>query len=277
MKLKLVALMLLTAGIISCNKYKVTTTDDGDRLQFHEKGKSGKLAKDGDIINFDLEIKTANDSIVNSSYKNGQPFNVPIQKGMFKGSFENALYHIAEGDSATVLVYADSLFKVMGQPVPAEIGAGTDIRFVVKMHKIQTQDDFKKEQEAKKANEPKIIQEYVGKSMKGAVKTGEGDIYYVEKTPGTGDFIKDGDKVTVKYAGELIDGKPFDSGEGFTLQIGSHSVIPGWEIALKTMKKGGTSRFIIPSAVAYGEQGNGPIAPNTPLVFDITVTDVVNK
>lgn len=277
MKLKFAAFILLMAGIISCNKYKVTTTDDGDRLLVHEKGKSGKLAKDGDIINFDLEIKTANDSIVNSSYKSGQPFNVPIQKGMFKGSFENALYHIAEGDSTTVLVYADSLFKVMGQPVPAEIGAGTDIRFTVKMHKVQTQEEFNKEKEDRKANEPKDIQAYVEKSMKGAIKTAEGEIYYVEKTPGTGALIKDGDRVTVKYAGELMDGKPFDSGEGFTLEIGSRSVIPGWEIALKTMKNGGTSRFIIPSAVAYGEQGNGPIPPNTPLVFDITVTDVVNK
>lgn len=279
MKLKLIGLVLLVVATVSCNKFKVTTTEDGDRLQIHEKGKSGKLAKEGDIINFDLEIKTAKDSVIKSSYKDGAPFNVPIQKGYFKGSFENALFHIGEGDSTTVLVSADTLFKMMGQPVPVEIGAGSDIRFIVKMHKIQSEEDFKKELADKKANEPKIIQEYVAKNMKGASKTATGDLYYVEKTPGTGDLIKDGDEVRVKYVGKFMDGKVFDETKAgdqpLPVKIGTGGVIPGWEIALKTMKKGGVSTFIIPSAVAYGEQGGGPIAPNTPLVFDITVVDVI--
>lgn len=280
MKLKLSALVLLTVGIISCNKYKVVTTEDGDRLQIHEKGKSGKLAKDGDIIKFDLVIRTAADSVIKSSYEEGTPFTVPIQKGYFKGSFENALYHIGEGDSTTVLVSADTLFKMMGQPVPPEVGTGTDIRFTVKMHQIQTMEDYKKEAEARKANEPKIIQDYVAKNMKGAQKTTEGDIYHVQTAPGSGDLIKDGDDVKVKYVGKFIDGEKFDFSKGdetISVKVGARGVIPGWEIALKTMKKGGKSTVIIPSAMAYGEQGGGPIPPNTPLVFDIEVVDVVKN
>ncbi|WP_367913780.1 FKBP-type peptidyl-prolyl cis-trans isomerase [Leadbetterella sp. DM7] len=280
MKLKLSALVLLTAGIISCNQYKVTTTEDGDRLQVHEKGKSGKLAKDGDIIKFDLVIKTAADSVIKDSYAEGTPFTVPIQKGYFKGSFENALYHIGEGDSTTVLVSADTLFKMMGQPVPPEIGVGTDIRFIVKMHQIQSMDDYKKEAEERKANEPKVIQEYVAKNMKGAQKMAEGDIYHVQTAPGSGDLVQDGDVVKVKYVGKFTNGEKFDYSKGdetITVKVGDHGVIPGWEIALKTMKKGGKSTIIIPSALGYGEQGAGPIAPNTPLVFDIEVVDVVKK
>ncbi|MBX2951658.1 MAG: FKBP-type peptidyl-prolyl cis-trans isomerase [Leadbetterella sp.] len=280
MKLKLSALLLLTVGIISCNKYKVTTTEDGDRLQIHEKGKSGKTAKDGDVINFDLVIKTAKDSVIKSSYQDGTPFTVPIQKGFFKGSFENALYHIGEGDSTTVLVSADTLFKMMGQPVPPEIGTGTDLSFIVKMHKIQSMEEYKKEADERKANEPKIIQEYVAKNMKGAQKTSEGEIYYVQTAPGSGDLIKDGDEVKVKYVGKFIDGLEFDSSKGdetLNVVVGSHRVIPGWEIALKTMKKGGKSTVIIPSPMGYGEQGAGPIKPNSPLVFDLEVVDVVKK
>ncbi|MCD8539277.1 MAG: FKBP-type peptidyl-prolyl cis-trans isomerase [Leadbetterella sp.] len=280
MKLKLSALVLLTVGIISCNKYKVTTTEDGDRLQIHEKGKSGKVAKDGDIIKFDLVIKTAADSVIKSSYEEGSAFTVPIQKGYFKGSFENALYHIGEGDSTTVLVYADTLFKMMGQPVPQEIGAGTDIRFIVKMHEIKSMEQFNKEAEERKANEPKIIQEYVAKNLKGAQKTDEGDIYYVQTASGSGDLVKDGDEVKVKYVGKFVDGEIFDQSRGdetISVKVGNHGVIPGWEIALKTMRKGSKSTVIIPSAMAYGSQGGGRIPPNSPLVFDMEVVEVVKN
>lgn len=280
MKLKLSALLLLTAGIISCNKYKVVTTEDGDRLQIHEKGKSGKLAKDGDIIKFDLVIKTAADSVIKSSYEEGSPFTVPIQKGYFKGSFENALYHIGEGDSTTVLVSADTLFKMMGQPVPLEIGAGTDIRFIVKMHQIKSVEEYKKEAEDRKANEPKIIQDYVAKNMEGAQKTEEGDIYYLQTAPGAGDLIKDGDEVKVKYTGKFVDGEIFDQSRGdetIGVKVGAHRVIQGWEIALKTMRQGGKSTVIIPSAMGYGEEGGGRIPPSSPLVFDIEVVEVVKN
>lgn len=280
MKLKLSALVLLAIGIVSCNKYKVVTTEDGDRLQIHEKGKSGKLAQDGDILKFDLVIKTAADSVIKSTYEEGRPVTIPAQKGYFKGSFENGLYHVGEGDSTTVLVSADTLFKMMGQPVPLEIGVGTDIRFIVKMHQIQSMEDFQKDAADRKANEPKIIEEYVAANMKGAQKTTEGDIHYVQTAPGEGDLIKDGDEVHVKYVGKFVDGEKFDfSRDDNTIgvKVGAGNVIPGWEIALKTMRKGGKSTIIIPSALAYGEQGGGPIPPNSPLVFDIEVVEVVKN
>jgi FKBP-type peptidyl-prolyl cis-trans isomerase FkpA len=279
MKLTFSVLTILTVlGLVSCNKFKVTTTENGDRLLIHEKGKSGKVGKDGDIISFDLIIKTAADSVIKDSYKEGQSFTVPVQKGAFKGSFENALYFIGEGDSTTVLVNADSLFKLMNQPLAPGITKGSDLKFTVKMHKVQTRVEFEKELADKKANEPKIIEEFVAKSMKNAQKMTEG-IYYVEKNVGAGATPVNGEIVVVDYVGKFMDGKIFDqsNGQPFEVPLGEGRVIPGWEIALKTMKKGGKSTFIIPSALAYGEQGGGPIAPNTPLVFDITLTDIKKK
>jgi FKBP-type peptidyl-prolyl cis-trans isomerase FkpA len=279
MKLTFSVLTILTVlGLVSCDKFKVTTTENGDRLLIHEKGKSGKVGKDGDIISFDLIIKTAADSVIKDSYKEGQSFTVPVQKGAFKGSFENALYFIGEGDSTTVLVNADSLFKLMNQPLAPGITKGSDLKFTVKMHKVQTRVEFEKELADKKANEPKIIEEFVAKSMKNAQKMTEG-IYYVENSVGAGATPVDGEVVVVDYVGKFMDGKIFDQSKGqpFEVPLGEGRVIPGWEIALKTMKKGGKSTFIIPSALAYGEQGGGPIAPNTPLVFDITLTEIKKK
>jgi FKBP-type peptidyl-prolyl cis-trans isomerase len=52
-------------------------------------------------------------------------------------------------------------------------------------------------------------------------------------------------------------------------------VIPGWDEGLMLLKKGSKAKFIIPSPLAYGENGAGALIPaNSILVFDVEVTDV---
>ena len=42
------------------------------------------------------------------------------------------------------------------------------------------------------------------------------------------------------------------------------------------LNKGAKATFVVPSHLAYGEQGNGPIAPFTPIAFDIEVVDIIH-
>ncbi len=271
-----VCVLAMVIGLTACDKFKVTTTATGEKIQIHEKGKSGKVGKEGDIITFDLAIKTAKDSVVKSSFTEGKPYTVPLQKGSFKGSFENALFNIAEGDSTTVFVNSDSLFSKMNQPNPPGIAKGSELKFVVKMRKVQTRADFDKELMDKKSQEPKIIEAYRSKSMPNAIATPDG-LFYTVAQAGTGASPMAGKTVTVQYVGKFMDGKIFDQStpqSPFSFKIGDGGVIPGWDKALLTMKKGGKSTFIIPSSLAYGEQGVGPIPPSTPLVFDITLIDI---
>jgi FKBP-type peptidyl-prolyl cis-trans isomerase FkpA len=265
-------------ALLSCDQFKVTKTENGDRLQIHEEGDSKKVGKEGDILTFDLVIKSSVDSVFKDTYKEGQPFKVPLQKGQFKGSFENALFHIAEGDSTTVLVSADSLFTKIQQPLPPGVTKGSDLKFTVKMRKIQTMKEFEKEMNDKKVNEGKFVDEFAAKNLKNPIKTADG-IQYSENKIGTGATPVAGDSVIVNYIGKFMEGgKPFDQSapnEPFTFVVGSGAVIPGWDKALLTMKKGGKSTFVIPSKLAYGEQGaGGVIPPNTSLVFEIELIDI---
>ncbi|KQJ99514.1 peptidyl-prolyl cis-trans isomerase FKBP62 [Brachypodium distachyon] len=114
---------------------------------------------------------------------------------------------------------------------------------------------------AMKAGEEKGI----GKEglRKKLVKEGEGSEH-----PGAGD------EVEVHYTGTLMDGTKFDSsrdrGTPFKFTLGRGQVIKGWDLGIKTMKRGENAIFTIPPELGYGEDGSPPVIPaNAVLQFDV--------
>ena len=96
---------------------------------------------------------------------------------------------------------------------------------------------------------------------------------------GTGDRAREGSIVVVHYTGSLLDGTKFDSsvdrGTPFEFTLGQKSVIKGWEEGVASMRIGGKRQLIIPSDLAYGDRGIGPIIkPGDTLVFEIELLDV---
>ena len=96
---------------------------------------------------------------------------------------------------------------------------------------------------------------------------------------GTGDRAREGSIVVVHYTGSLLDGTKFDSsvdrGTPFEFTLGQKSVIKGWEEGVASMRIGGKRQLIIPSDLAYGDRGVGPIIkPGDTLVFEIELLDV---
>ncbi len=114
---------------------------------------------------------------------------------------------------------------------------------------------------------------------KKVVETSSG-LKYVIFDEGEGEFIKDDNIVEVHYSGYFTDGKLFDSSikrfEPIRFPVGAGAVIDGWDEGLKLMKKGAKFQLIVPAYLGYGEVGAPPqIPPNTDLIFDIEVIDVL--
>eukprot|EP00965_Chrysotila_dentata_P245304 6206472-Pleurochrysis_carterae.AAC.3 len=144
-------------------------------------------------------------------------------------------------------------------------------------------------------------------AREGAVQT-ESGLVYEEVREGTGAQPTADQKVTAHYTGTLADGTIFDSsvarGEPLTFPLGG--VIKGWQEGLQMMKVqlplpctiairdgafglplrlfllslvlraqvGGKAVLTIPSDLAYGPNGTGPIPGGAVLKFDVELLSV---
>ncbi len=113
-------------------------------------------------------------------------------------------------------------------------------------------------------------------AKKEGVKTTPSGLQYKVISEGSGKAPKATDTVTVNYRGTLIDGSEFDSSykRGEPASFPLNGVIPGWTEGVQLMKEGAKYQFFIPSELAYGKRGMGPIGPDSTLIFDIELIKV---
>ncbi len=113
-------------------------------------------------------------------------------------------------------------------------------------------------------------------AKKEGVKVTESGLQYKVITEGTGAVPTAADTVKVHYTGTFTNGKEFDSSvdRGEPAMFGVTQVIKGWTEALQMMKVGSKWQLAIPADLAYGP-GRGAIPPNSVLLFDVELIEIV--
>jgi peptidylprolyl isomerase len=152
---------------------------------------------------------------------------------------------------------------VDGKPAPM-----TEQEFENTIARIQEQSVAKQAQEnLEKANA------FMEKNSKeeGIVVLEPNKLQYLIVTPGKGDAVAEGGTPLVNYTLKFIDGTVFASTDelGGAIPIPLTQVFPGFSRGVPGMKEGEKRRLFVHPDLAYGT--NGPLPPNSLLIFDIEV------
>ncbi|PHR47778.1 MAG: peptidylprolyl isomerase [Fluviicola sp.] len=131
--------------------------------------------------------------------------------------------------------------------------------------KLSPEEQMEKDQE--------IITNYIDDNNLDAEKTSSG-LHYVITDLGTGNYPNSNSDVTVRYKGYFTDGSVFDESDSEGITFNLQQVIEGWTEGIPKLKEGGEGVLLIPSALAYGPDGNSSIPPNSVLIFDVALLDI---
>ena len=120
--------------------------------------------------------------------------------------------------------------------------------------------------------------EYANKE--GVIATESGLLYEVlEEGPKDGYSPSPTDIVDMHFAMTTIDGIEFDSsrarGSAARVRV-DQTFLPGVVEGLQLMSIGDHFRFSMPSELAFGERGAGPVEPNAAIIFDVELLNVTN-
>ncbi|MEO6884192.1 MAG: FKBP-type peptidyl-prolyl cis-trans isomerase [Bacteroidia bacterium] len=281
--------------VFSCQKKTekhvgFTETDSGLFYKLQSFEDSRKRPVIGNYLELQMVYKTEKDSVFLNTqealYSDGAAF-IPFKsKPSFSGSFEEYFPEMNEGDSLTFLVNADSLCNqfLKLKTLPVFIHSGSLVKIETKLVKILTADEYSKEMahlqemtDDMDLIEREKLQHYL-KTEKLNLSPISSGIYYLPEKDGTGKNAEEGTSVRVNYKGYFMDGRLFDSTRvPFEFVLGEQDqVIAGLASGISLMKQGGKAKFIIPSQLAFGENGssNKMVPPYTTVIYEVELLNV---
>jgi len=258
-------------------------TDGGIYYRVERQGK-GAMPKVYDWVKIHLVNRNQDGQVIFSTYSGGgSPVSFQLQAPGFNGDLVEVLPLLHEGDSVTLAIASDSVYR--DGVMPDFTRSGEFIFYDLVLVDVETPLEHEQAQQKQKqqmhAKQVAEIEQKLKDEGVSYQQTPEGMFYVVEQE-GNGPLPKDGETVKVHYTGWLMNGQKFDSsvdrGQPFSFMLGTGRVIKGWELALRLMKKGEKIMVYLPSDLAYGERGAGEvIPPNAILVFEIELLDITNR
>lgn len=306
--MRFLSAIVLLSILSACGSSAYKKSEGGVEYKIIDNHGKGEKVKMGDFVEIFItqyyESETT-DTVLRSN-PDGIPYIEMIDSANMDKVFYNVLTSLKVGDSADIRIITDSLYGANIDAMPPFMKRGHYVRTSMKLVNIYTSEteanearaaQFAKAQEQglikmeeQKKIDEQLLADYFKANNVQTIKSPLG--MYVEiKEPGTGALIDTNVVVEVKYTGRLLNGETFDSNvdsafghlEPLLVNMTSDpnlgmGVIQGWYEGFKMLRNGAKAKFYIPSALGYGDRGQGNgIPPNSVLVFDVEVVRLLNR
>lgn len=126
-------------------------------------------------------------------------------------------------------------------------------------------------------DEEEAFLKYITKNNIDSVMRDPSGMFYRIVREGSGTGIKLTSVPTIIFTTQLPSGKVVQSSLGVPSNLDGRKLnahIPGWQVGIPRIKRGGRIILFIPSSMAYGSAGvDNLIPPNTPLISEIDLVD----
>ena len=276
--------MVVLFAAVSCTNQEYKKTKSGLLYKIMSDGK-GETAKKGQFLKVSV-IEKIRDSVLYSTL-GSVPIYMPVDSPRPVYSHTEILSLLRKGDSAVVVILADTLLKKSGGQLPPFIKKKDKIIIAFKVLDLfPTEDlltaDRNQEITREKDREVKSMENYLADNKINAAKTTKG-VYVAVQSAGDGAQVDSGKQVSVRYTGKSFPtGKVFESNAGdpskepLKFVVGTGKMIQGMDDGLRKFKKGGKGTLYIPAFLAYDQQPGPGHKPFENLIFDIEVVDVTD-
>ncbi|MCD6113069.1 MAG: FKBP-type peptidyl-prolyl cis-trans isomerase [Bacteroidales bacterium] len=263
------------------NSFKgFSKADSGLYYKIFHNDKDTVKAKIGSVLHLDMYYKTE-DTLLFNSKRMPYPLRITLTEPSYKGDFFEGLAMLNVGDSAVFITSAKDLYfkKFNATKLPDFINENTNMYFHVKLLGVKS----KAEMDVIRKNEEKqLLQNYI-KNNNIKVKPLKSGMYFIEKQKGHGNRPDTGDIVKTHFSITLLDNTPIFSTykkgkEPVEFVFGRKFDVEGFRQAISMMRPGGIATVIMPSKLAYGENGrDNLIPPFTPFIYHIKLVGIKTK
>ncbi len=275
--------VLALALMVSCQSDSIYSgfkkMDNGAYMKFYERSaeKIAPRLKDG--VTFHM-AQYFNDTLLFNT-ADSEPMDMVLVAGSFAGDVSDALQNMHIGDSARLVVLADSVFYAIGMETPEEY-ADKAIYYDLKLLSItpyeEIEESYRLYVDSLRVLEQSDLEPFrndVGNTFT------ESGLIVLEKT-GNGKTAQLGEYVNFDFLMCSLDGDTIMSSfgiESLDFQYGSQEFLTkGFNEAIGLVPNGGRLNCLIPSALAFDSAGYQEVVlPYMPLRVELQMNNIMSK
>ncbi len=288
--MKRILFVVLVVGLcvqfFSCTRFAdYQQTESGLYYSFIYESDSGARPEMNDMLRVNIAY-SFDDTVLFNSVESKEPIVILNNGSRYKGDVHEGLNLMKEGDSVSFWTQTDSFFiRTLRRRIIPPIANDKDyIKIDVKLLGAYNKEEFesyeKEVANVRKDQELLDFQKYL-KDNNITISPRESGLYFWELEAGEGDYPQDGDQIFVHFDVERIDGTKVYSSynrEPYIYTIGTHYECPGVMEGFSLMRKGGKSKILLSSDIAFGEMGKGRGIPAyTSLLYHLEIVDIKRK